>query len=110
MTRRTPLAHFLPWAGLIGSFTGLALVHQWGSDGNFDGCWSYSSASIGLILLAGLLVSGLGAFSSLLALREDQADAPRRFIAYLSLGCAALFAVAMTLPFVASLLIPACAA
>ncbi|MCA1652880.1 MAG: hypothetical protein ABR588_04860 [Sphingomicrobium sp.] len=105
--RSTLVAGFLPWAGLSASFLGLAIVHQWGSDGVFDSCPSYPPAAVGLILLLGLAIAVAGALGSLMVVRRD-ASVPRRFIAMLSLGAACLFALAMVLPFTASLIIPIC--
>lgn len=99
---------FLPWAGLAAAFLGLAIYHQWGSDGVFDDCGSYPTPALGLILLFALLLAGLGAFGSLGVARNSQDSVPRRFIAMVSVGAAALFCVAMILPFIASLLIPKC--
>jgi hypothetical protein len=105
---RERTAGFLPWSGLASAFLGLAIYHQWGSDGIFDDCGSYPPPAIGLILLVALLLAGLGALGSLSVARDDLDSVPRRFIAMVSVGAAALFCVAMILPFVASLLIPKC--
>ncbi len=101
-------AEFLPWAGLAASFTGFAIVHQWGSDGVFDSCGNHGSVVNALILLLGLAILGLGVLGSLRIVRHYGESAPRRFIGMISLGAAALFSLAMILPTIASLLIPRC--
>lgn len=105
---RERIGGFLPWAGLAAAFTGLAIYHQWGSDGVFDDCGSYPTPAIGLLLLLALALAGLGAFGSLKVARNGDDSSPRRFVAMVSIGAASLFAVAMVLPFIASLLIPKC--
>lgn len=99
---------FLPWAGLAAAFTGFAIVHQWGSDGVFDSCGNHGSVVNALILLFGLAILGAGVLGSLRIVRHRGESQARRFIAMMSLGAAALFTLAMTLPTIASLLIPRC--
>jgi uncharacterized membrane protein len=106
--RQTLVAGFLPWAGLTGAFLGLAIVHQWGSDGVFDDCTRYPGGAVLMIMLLGLALALGGAFGSLRIARRDHESVSRRFIALVSLGSAALFALAMVLPGIASLIIPQC--
>ena len=101
-------AGFLPWSGLCASFLGFAVVHQWGSDGVFDSCGNHGSPAILPIVLLGLGIAGAGALGSLRIVRRTGESVPRRFIGMVSLAAAALFALAMLLPAIASLLIPRC--
>lgn len=101
-------AEFLPWAALVAAFTGFSIVHQWGSDGVFDSCGNHGSVVNALILLLGLAILSAGVVGSLRIVRHQNETAPRRFIAMVSVGAAGLFALAMTLPTIASLLIPRC--
>ena len=106
--RRQAVAEFLPWAGLAASFAGLAVVHQWGSDGSFDSCIDHGFGRIAVYLLLGMLIGASGVIVSARLLGRDAESRPRRFVASLSLGAAALFAMAMLLPTIASALIPRC--
>lgn len=101
-------AEFLPWSGLAASFTGFAIVHQWGSDGVFDSCGNHGSVVNALILSLGLVIVAVGVLGSWRIIRHRGETPPRRFIAMISTGAAALFTLAMTLPTIASLLIPRC--
>ena len=106
--RRTGIGRFLPWSGIIGGFVGIAVVHQWGSAGLFNDCARYSPAVMAGVLGVGLLCIGIGAMGSIGVAYHSHETPERRFIALVSLGCAALFAVAILLPGTAGAINPIC--
>ena len=103
------LAHqFMPWSGLVAGLVGAGLAHQVGSEGMFNDCAVASPVPILLVSLVGLALTAAGAFGSWRVYREDSEGSSRRLIATISLGLAALFAMAIILPVVATLVIPRC--
>ena len=106
--RRTGIGRFLPWSGIVGGFVGIAVGHQWGSAGLFNDCARYSSAGMARVLGLGLLCIGIGAMGSIEVAYRSHETPERRFIALVSLGCAALFAVAMLLPGTSRTIKPIC--
>lgn len=98
---------FMPWAGLAVGILAAALVHQFGSDGTFDACATVSPGPLLVVAVAGLLaclVAGLGSWRS----THSSTSVARRVIGIVSIGCAALFAFAILLPMIASLVLPPC--
>ncbi|WP_223276510.1 hypothetical protein [Sphingomonas daechungensis] len=97
----------MPWAGLVVGIIAVAAVHQFGSDGTFDKC---ATIAPGPLLIAGALglvacsISGLASWRSL----RLSKDHPRQVVATISVGCAALFALAILYPMIASLILPPC--
>lgn len=99
---------FMPWAGLALGTAGFFLAHQVGSDATFQNCRAGSP----LIVLAGTLVAlaiiGLGASGSWRVYgARDEAPA-RRLVAAIGLLADALYAIGVTLPLIAALIIPRC--
>jgi hypothetical protein len=99
---------FMPWGGLALGTTGFFIAHQMGSDATFQDCRVGSPWIVILGTLVGLAIIALGAFASLPVFRSDSEGPARRVVAGVSLMAAALFALAVMLPFFASLIIPAC--
>ena len=99
---------FLPWAGLTIGLLAAGLVHQIGSEGMFNDCRSVSPGPLLIVALLGLLACGAAGLASWRAMRGNDAGATRRVIGAISVGCAALFAFAILLPMIASLVLPSC--
>jgi hypothetical protein len=99
---------FMPWAGLALGTTGFFLAHQIGSDSTFQDCRAGSPWIVILGTIIGLAVIGAGAFGSwAIYAARDEAPA-RRLIATVSLMACVLFAIGVTLSFIAALVIPGC--
>jgi hypothetical protein len=99
---------FLPWAGLALGSLGFGLAHQIGSDATFQDC---RVASPGIVIagtIVGLLLVGLGAFWSWRVYAADNEAPARRMLATVSLMACGIFALAIILPLIASLVIPRC--
>lgn len=97
-----------PWLGLVVGLTGWAFTHQFGADGMFDDCKSFSPVpivAVALVCIAASVVAGLTSWRIVNDGRQGQA---RRVIAAISVGTAALFVLAMTYPILAALIIPPC--
>jgi drug/metabolite transporter (DMT)-like permease len=99
----------LPWAGQIGAGVGWALTHQLGSNLAFDRCQVMSPLTAVLILLLGVGLAGGGAFLAHIVWRRDEAESePRRFLALVGMGMAALFSAALLWQTLSSFIIPRC--
>ena len=98
---------FMPWAGLALGTVGAGLAHQVGADATFQNCEVGSPAIVILGAVVGLVLVALGALGSWRVWTEAEAPA-RRFIAIVSIMACGLYAVAIILPFIASLVIPRC--
>jgi hypothetical protein len=99
---------FLPWAGIALGTLGAGLAHQIGSDSTFQDCHYSSPGIIILGTLIGLALVALGALGSWRVYAADGETPARRMISFVSLMACALFALAIVLPFIASLVIPRC--
>jgi hypothetical protein len=99
---------FLPWAGIALGTLGAGLAHQIGSDSTFQDCQYSSPGIIVLGTLIGLALVALGALGSWRVYAADGETPARRMISIVSLMACALFALAIVLPFIASLVIPRC--
>jgi hypothetical protein len=98
----------MPWAGLIAGFAGIALVHQFGSEGMFDDCGVVSPLPLLLVAVVGLALAIGGGLASLAVFRGKAETPVRKLIAAISLGAAGLFCFAILLPMIASLMLPPC--
>ena len=99
---------FMPWAGLAFGTAGYFFAHQLGSDSTFQDCRVASPWIVILAMLVGLAVIGLGALGSLGVFASRGESPARRLVAAVSLGASTFFAIGVTLPFIAALLIPGC--
>ena len=99
---------FMPWAGLVAAVIGAGVAHQFGSEGTFDSCTAISPVPLLIVSLLCLLLTGAGALASWRVLREDLEAPARKLVATISVACSALFALAILLPMIASLVIPPC--
>lgn len=99
---------FMPWAGLALGTLGAGLAHQIGADATFQDCrfsspWIViAGAALGLLLAAG------GALGSWQVYSAEGEGPARRFIAAVSVMACGIYAVAILLPFIASMVIPRC--
>ena len=99
---------FLPWAGLVFGFLGWWAAHQFGYAATFDAC--ENAAPIPVIVISLLCVAGeaAGAWLSWGILRGTRQGPARKVVATVSVGTAALFALATILPIIAALILPPC--
>jgi hypothetical protein len=98
----------MPWAGLALGTTGFFLTHQIGSDSVFQDCRFSSPLMVIVATIVGLLVIALGALGSWRVYAADGEPPGRRFVAAVGLLACGLFAIGVTLPFIAAMLIPRC--
>ena len=99
---------FMPWAGLATAVVATGVAQQFGSEGGFDRCLSFSPVpliAVCLLMIAATLVAGLMSWRVLRSASEAPA---RKVIAVVSVGSAALFVLAMILPIIAAMVIPPC--
>ena len=99
---------FMPWAGLALGTLGAGLAHQIGSDSTFQDCQYSSPAVIFAGTILGISLVTLGALGSWRVYSADSETPARKLVAVVSLMACGLFAIAIILPFIASLLIPRC--
>jgi hypothetical protein len=99
---------FMPWAGLAAGVLAGGVTHQFGSEGTFDNCAVISPIPLLLVNLLGIALVAAGALASWRILREDSETHARKVIAFISVGAAVLFVLAIVLPIIASLVIPPC--
>ena len=101
-------SRFMPWAGLALGTAGFFLAHQIGSDWTFKDCNIGSPKVVFLGTFLGLAIIGVGAYGSWDVYAGRNAAPAHRMISLVSLLSAALFALAIALPLIAALIIPAC--
>jgi hypothetical protein len=99
---------FQPWAGLALGTLGAGLAHQVGSDSTFQDCRVGSPAVVIVGTIIGLALVALGALGSWRIYGAEGEAPARRFIAIVSVMACAVYALAILLPFIASLVIPRC--
>lgn len=104
---RTFREAFMPWAGLVVSLIAVAFVHQFGSDNSFDHCWAAAPLPILIVATIGLAACAIAGLVSWRSLRGED-EIARRVIAAVSVGCAALFGLAIILPMIATVMLPPC--
>jgi hypothetical protein len=99
---------FMPWAGIALGTLGFFIAHQLGSDATFQDCRVGSPLIVGIGTLVGLAIIGAGALSSWQVFRSDAETPARKLVASVSLMASVVFAIAVTLPFIAAMVIPRC--
>ena len=99
---------FMPWAGLALGTTGFFITHQLGSDSVFQDCKFSSPGIVIVAALIGLALVALGALGSWRVYGAEGEGPARRMVAVVSVLSCAFFALAIILPFIASLVIPPC--
>ena len=99
---------FMPWSGLALGTLGAGFAHQLGADSTFQDCRVASPGVIVVGTLVGLALIGLGALGSWRVCGAKDEPPARHLIAVVSLMASALFALAVILPFIASMVIPRC--
>ena len=99
---------FMPWAGIALGTVGFFCAHQLGSDATFQDCRVGSPMMVVVGTLVGLGLIALGALASWRIYGRDEEGPARQLVATVSLMACALFAIAVTLPLVAAMLIPRC--
>lgn len=98
---------FTPWAGLVVGLVAAGAVHQIGSEGTFDNCGGMAPGPLLVVAALGLLASAVAGLVSWRSLHGEEGLA-RRIVAVISVGCAALFCLAILLPMIAALVLPPC--
>ena len=99
---------FMPWAGIALGTLGGGLAHQIGVDATFQDCHYSSPVIVILGAVIGLVLVGLGALWSWRVYSAENEAPGRHMIAVVSLMASAIFALAIILPVIASLVIPRC--
>jgi hypothetical protein len=99
---------FMPWAGLALGTLGAGLAHQIGSESTFQDCQFSSPAVVFLGTIIGIVLVTLGSLWSWRVYAAGNETPARRMVAIVSVMACAIFALAIVLPFIASLLIPRC--
>lgn len=99
---------FDPWAGIALGTLGAGIAHQLGSDSTFQDCRVGSPGIVLLATILGLALIGLGALLSWRVYGRENEGPSRHLLALVSLMASAIFAMAVILPFIASVLIPRC--
>jgi len=99
---------FMPWSGIALSTLGGGLAHQIGSDATFQDCHFSSPGIIVVGTIIGLVLVGLGALGSWRVYNGESETPARQLIAVVSLMACGIFALAIALPFIASMVIPQC--
>jgi len=99
---------FMPWAGLVAGTIGAGLAHQFGAEGTFDNCRTYSPVPLLIVSVLCLVLVALGGLGSWRVVSGDSETPARKLVAIISVGSVALYVLAILLPMVASLVIPPC--
>jgi len=99
---------FMPWAGLALGTLGAGFAHQLGADATFQDCRVGSPLIVIIGTIVGLALIALGALGSWRVYGADGETPARRMLAIVSLMACGVFAMAVILPFIASLVIPRC--
>jgi hypothetical protein len=99
---------FLPWSGIALGTLGVGLAHQLGSDATFQDCRVGSPLIVIIGTIVGLALIALGALGSWRVYGGEGETPARRMLAIVSIMACGVFAMAVILPFIASLVIPRC--
>jgi hypothetical protein len=99
---------FMPWSGIALGTLGGGLAHQIGADSTFQDC-NFSSPLIVIVgTIIGLVLVALGALGSWRVYAAEGEGPARRMVAIVSIMACGIYALAIILPFIASLIIPRC--
>ena len=98
----------MPWAGLALGTLGAGLAHQIGAEATFQDCKFGSPLIVILAAILGLVLVALGALGSWRVWGADGETQARRMIAVVGVMACGLYALAIILPLIASLVIPRC--
>jgi hypothetical protein len=98
----------LPWAGLVTGVVSAGFAHQFGSEGVFDRCISFSPGPLLIVSVIAIAATAVGALASWGVLRKESETPARKVVAAISVGASALFVLAMILPMIAAMVIPPC--
>jgi hypothetical protein len=99
---------FMPWSALALGTAGFFLAHQIGSDSVFQDCAFSSPLMVVVGTIVGLGLLALGALGSWRVYANDSETAARKLVAIVGLLACGLYALAVILPLIASLVIPQC--
>ena len=99
---------FRPWAGLGLGTLGAGLAHQIGSAATFQDCRVGSPAIVIVGAIVGLALVAIGALASWRVYGAKDEVPARRFIAIVSVMACGIYALAIMLPCIASMVIPRC--
>jgi hypothetical protein len=99
---------FMPWSGLALGTLGAGLAHQIGADSTFQDCQFSSPAVVVAATILGIALVTLGALGSWRVYSADAETPAHKLVAVVSIMACGVFALAILLPFVASLVIPRC--
>ena len=99
---------FMPWAGLALGTLGGGLAHQIGAEATFQDCNFSSPLIVILGAILGLVLVALGALGSWRVYAAEGEGPARRMVAIVSVMACGIYALAIILPFIASLVIPRC--
>ena len=98
----------MPWAGIALGTLGTGLAHQLGADSTFQDCRFGSPMIVIIGTIVGLLLVALGALVSWRVCDAEAETPARRMVATVSVMASGIFAMAILLPFIASMVIPGC--
>lgn len=99
---------FQPWTGLIAGVLAVGVAHQFGSDGVFDDCQSFSPVPLLIVAALCIVVAVGGALASAAIVRQRPAGSTDMVVATISVGFALLASFAILLPMIASIILPSC--
>ena len=99
---------FMPWAGLALGTLGGGLAHQIGAGATFQDCHFSSPVVVIFAALLGLALVAAGALGSWRVYAGEGEGPARRMIAIVSVMACGIYAIAIILPLIASLVIPRC--
>jgi hypothetical protein len=105
---RSIAGHLAPWWGFLLGLPGWAVSLETGSSLSFDHCEAMGTGTALVIGGIGLVLAVLGAALSFRVWRSEGEDGARRFIGLVAGSSAVLFAVAILLQTIATLVIPRC--
>ena len=107
MTR--PAAELLqPWAGLVAGVLAGAFSHQFGADGTFNNCERFAPVPLLLVAALCVIICVAGGLASLQLVRRAGEETTPRVVGAISVGFALLAMLAIVLPMLGAIILPAC--